>query len=94
MSDVYGVAREYGRALFMLTEEVGSSERVREEALGLVRLFDSNPEYSKMLDTPALSPDERIALVGETLNILQQKLHQANSVSEQTFHYLRQRLNI
>lgn len=74
MSDVYGVAREYGRALFMLTEEVGSSERVREEALGLIRLFDSNPEYSKMLDTPALSPDERIALVGEALMGLDEHL--------------------
>ena len=65
MSDVYSIAREYGGALFMLTEEVGSTERVREEAGCLLKLLCENPEYIKMLDTPALSPDERIALVDE-----------------------------
>ena len=65
MSDVYGIAREYGRALFMLTEEVGSTEQVREDARCITELLSSNPEYSKMLDTPALSPDERLALVDE-----------------------------
>ena len=74
MSDVYDVAREYGRALFMLTEEVGSSDRVRGEAAGLVKLLDSNPEYVKMLDTPALTPDERISLVGEALAQLDEHL--------------------
>ena len=74
MSDVYDVAREYGRALFMLTEEVGSTERVRVEASDLAKVFSSNPDYSKLLDTPALSPDERIALVGEALSGLDEHL--------------------
>lgn len=74
MSDVYAAAREYGRALFMLTEEVGSTERVREEVLELSQLFASSPDYCKMLDTPALSPDERIALVDEALSGLDEHL--------------------
>ena len=61
MSDIYGIAREYGRALFMLTEEVGSTERVREDARCITELLSSNPEYSKMLDTPALSKPESMS---------------------------------
>lgn len=63
MSEVYGIAREYGRALFMLTEEVGTTERVREEAQAISKLLSANPEYRKMLDTPALSTDERLSLI-------------------------------
>ena len=74
MSDVYSIAREYGRALFMLTEEVGSTERVRSEVLGLERLLSENPEYKNMLDTPALSADERIALIDEALASLDEHL--------------------
>jgi ATP synthase F1 delta subunit len=67
MSDIYSAAREYGRALFLLTEELGTTERVREEAKAIVDLFLANPEYERMLDTPALSPDERIALIDGAL---------------------------
>ena len=63
MSDLYSAAREYGRALFLLTEELGTTERVREEASCLSELLNSNPEYEKLLDTPALSPDERLSLI-------------------------------
>lgn len=67
MSDIYGTAREYGRALFLLTEELGTTERVREEARAVSDLFLANPDYERMLDTPALSPDERIALIDGAL---------------------------
>lgn len=67
MSDMYSAAREYGRALFLLTEELGTTERVREEARAISDLFLANPEYERMLDTPALSPDERIALIDGAL---------------------------
>lgn len=65
MSDLYGVAREHGRALFMLAEEVGTTERVREDACAIVKLFSDNPDYIKLLDTPALTPDCRISLIDE-----------------------------
>ncbi len=63
MSDVYGIAREYGRALFLLTEELGSTETVREEAAALSRILRDSAEYVSLLDTPALSKDERTALI-------------------------------
>ena len=68
MSDVYSTAREYGRALFLLTEEVGSTERVRDEALAVSELLSANPDYEKMLDTPALSREERTALIDEAFS--------------------------
>lgn len=70
MSDLYGVAREHGRALFMLTEEVGTTERVREDACAVVKLLSDNPDYIKLLDTPALSPDCRLALIDEAFGAL------------------------
>ncbi len=70
MSDFYGVAREHGRALFMLTEEVGTTERVREDACAVVKLLSDNPDYIKLLDTPALSPERRIALIDEAFGSL------------------------
>ena len=78
MSDVYEIAREYGRALFMLTEECGTTERVREEAAALAVVLSENPEYERILDTPALSPDERIAMIDEALSSLD--VHLSNLV--------------
>ena len=74
MSDLYTAAREYGRALFMLTEELGESEAVKPEAQALISLFGENPEYARLLDTPALSPDERIALIDEAFGSLNTNL--------------------
>ncbi len=74
MSDAYAVAREYGRALFMLTEELGTTERVRDEARAVAQLFGANPDYDKMLDTPALSVTERIALIDGALGTLDESL--------------------
>ncbi len=70
MSDSYSIAREYGRALFLLTEELGSSERVRDEAEAVVRLFTDSPDYAKLLDTPALSPEVRLSLLDEAFGEL------------------------
>ena len=49
MSDVYSTAREYGRALFLLTEELGSTERVRVEAKAISDLFLANPDYERKI---------------------------------------------
>lgn len=56
-------AKEYGKALFELAEESGKTDALLSE-LGLVRAaFDENPEYKKLLDTPALPKDEKLALI-------------------------------
>lgn len=56
-------AKEYGKALFELAEESGRTEALLTE-LNLARTaFDENPEYKKLLDTPALPKDEKLSLI-------------------------------
>ena len=61
----YGGAIEFGKALFLLTEEVGTTERVYGESLAVREIVSESPEYLKLLDTPALSTDERLSLIDE-----------------------------
>ena len=63
-----GGAIEFGKALFLLTEEAGTTERVYGEVLSLGEVITAEPEYLKLLDTPALTTDERIALVDEAFS--------------------------
>ena len=56
-------ARSIGNALFLIAEEDGVTERIAED-VGTVRaVLSESPQYVKLLDTPALSKDERIALI-------------------------------
>ena len=66
MSDI----AEYGKALFLLTEEEGSTERVAMDVRCLRGIFKDNPDYPKLLDTPALSKAERVKLVDASLSSL------------------------
>ena len=56
-------AKEYGKALFLLTEETRTTKTVAEELLGVRKLLCENPRYIKLLDTPALAKEEKLALV-------------------------------
>ncbi|MBQ8879768.1 MAG: ATP synthase F1 subunit delta [Clostridia bacterium] len=55
-------SNEYGKALFEITEEAGTTDRV----LGEMRLVKSaigqSPDYVKLLDTPAIPKEERSSL--------------------------------
>ena len=65
-----GAAGEYAKALFSLTEELGTTE----EALSDIRLVRQalcdNPEYIKLTDTPALSVPEKLSLIDEAFSSL------------------------
>ena len=61
---------EYASAIFELALEDGIAEAVKDDLELLARLFKENPEYSKLLDTPALSKAERLALIDESLGRL------------------------
>lgn len=56
---------KYAEAMFLIAEEDGSLETVCEELLTVDTLLKENPEYAKILDTPALSKDERKRLSSE-----------------------------
>jgi ATP synthase F1 delta subunit len=65
---------EYAKALFELTEEMGTTERVREDVIAARAVFAENPDYAGLLDTPALKKDERVRLVGEAFSSLDEML--------------------
>ncbi len=60
-------AIEYGRALFLLTEEVGSTEGVKEDVTVLIAAIKENPDIIKLLDTPAVSKAERLSVIDKIL---------------------------
>ena len=59
------VGTEYGRALFMLTEERGTTESALADIAAADEIFKNNPKYTSLLDTPALSKAEELALADE-----------------------------
>ncbi len=66
--------KEYGRALFMLTEECGTTERVVADIKVARSAFSENQGYARLLDTPALSKDERLALADKAFGTLDENL--------------------
>lgn len=67
-------AKCYGDAIFMLAEELGETERVKDELALVTSLFRENPEYLRLLDTPALSREERVGLIDASLGTLNKNL--------------------
>ena len=63
-------SKEYGKALFMLSEERGTTDAVRQDVECLIKVISDNPEYVRLLDTPALTRDERISAIDEALTSL------------------------
>ena len=61
---------EYARALFLLSEEEGRCESILRDAEAVYSILSDNPEYEKLLDTPALKKDERLSLIDEAFGSL------------------------
>jgi F-type H+-transporting ATPase subunit delta len=67
-------AKEYGKALFLLTEEDRTTAAVAEELEALRGIMRENPRYEKLLDTPALSRDEKLLLIDRAFSSLNENL--------------------
>ena len=67
-------AKEYGKALFLLTEEDGTTAAVAEELEALREILRENPRYEKLLDTPALAKDEKLLLIDRAFSTLHENL--------------------
>lgn len=78
MTDTAALAAEYGKALFLLTEETGSSEAVVSDVKALLRVILDNRDYMKLLDTPALTKEEKLSLAEKALSGLD--VHLKNTV--------------
>ena len=67
-------ANEYGKALFLITEEDGTTEKVISDVKVARAVFLSNPDYATLLDTPSLPKDERVALVDKAFSGIDESL--------------------
>ena len=74
MADVTSGILAYGEALFSLAEELGETENVKSDIGTLRAVINASPEYLKMLDSPALSREERLALIDGSLASLNKSL--------------------
>ncbi len=54
---------EYGKALFLLAEEEGALAKVNDDLNAAKSVLEENPEYVKMIDSPAIPKEERISLL-------------------------------
>ena len=82
-------SKQYGKALFEITEELGVTERVLAEISAAASLFSASPDYPKLLDTPAVPKEERVELVEQALGSLDENLvNLIKILSEQHSTYL------
>lgn len=63
-------AYEYARALFMLSEEERTTEKVYADLCVARLAFVENPDYARLLDTPAVSKAERLGLIDKAFSAL------------------------
>ena len=66
--------KEYGRALFLLCEETATTESVREDISTVCEVFAENPKYLKLLDTPVIPRDEKLSLIDEAFDSVDENL--------------------
>lgn len=55
--------KEYGKALYMLADEENIVDTVFDQVNLIKSILKENPEYIKLLDTPAVPNDEKIGLI-------------------------------
>ena len=69
-----GAANEYAKALFSLTEELGTTESALSDLKLVNTVLSENPSYVKLTDTPALSVPEKLALLDEAFGSIDESL--------------------
>ncbi len=58
-------AKEYGKALFLLSEEEGNTEQAMQDIALMKEAMRKNPSYETLLDTPALPAETKLGLIDE-----------------------------
>ena len=66
--------KEYGKALFDLSEECGTTEKLLSDVKTADYVIKNNPDYIKLLDTPAISKSEKLGLVDEAFASVDENL--------------------
>ncbi len=60
--------KEYAKALFLLAEEDGTADATLSDVRMIRELLRDNPDYVNLLDTPALSKEEKLSLIDEAFS--------------------------
>ena len=60
-------AKEYAEAIFLLAEELGTTEEAFCDIKSFSEALSENPKYIDLCDTPAIAINEKLALIGEAL---------------------------
>lgn len=68
------VTEEYGKALWKLALEEGKTKEYLETLEGVGKIFAENPEYGKLLDTPAIPKEEKLALLDRSFGMIETNL--------------------
>ena len=74
MADLNSGAKAYGDALFMLAEELSETEEIKRHADIVCATIEANPSYTSLLDSPAISREERLALIDGSFGSLNKNL--------------------
>jgi len=56
---------EYGKALFLLTDEEGCAREVWQNIRSVSKMLTDNPDYIRLIDTPAIPKEKKLALIDE-----------------------------
>ena len=68
------VKSKYGHALYLLAKECTAVEEIKGDLTVAYEIFRQNPEYSTILDTPAISKGEKLALIDEGFKALHENV--------------------
>ncbi len=63
-------ADEYARAIFDIAVEEGRLEEIKSELSTVSAVFSENLEYIRLLDTPAIKKEDKLALISEAFGTL------------------------
>lgn len=74
MAYVDNNAKCYGDALFEIACELGKVDSVMDDLTTVSAALSAEPDYVKLLDTPALAREERVGLVEESFGTLDRDL--------------------
>jgi F-type H+-transporting ATPase subunit delta len=61
-------AKDYAEALFSLAEELSITERVLADTEVCCAVFEKNPTYASLADTPAMGISEKLSLIDEAFS--------------------------
>ena len=88
MAEVNSGIKAYADALFSLTEELGQTENVLLDIKTVKAVLGSSREYLTLLDSPALSREERLGLIDRSFGTLNKNLvNTAKLLSEKRMAY-------